>query len=877
MYKEQIIFNTLQRYFGFDSFRNGQKEIINNVLEGNDTLAVMPTGGGKSLCYQLPAILAQGTALVISPLISLMKDQVDVLLNRGISSAFINSTISYAELSERMERAKAGAYKLLYIAPERLENRRFLESLKSIDISFLAVDEAHCISEWGHDFRPAYLNISQIINLFNNIPLMALTATATPEVQDDIVNALKMKNPQRFIKGFDRPNLSYITEKVSDKISRIVDILSHTKEGSTIIYCGSRKRVDSIATGLNTMGFEVLSYHAGQHDNYRQYTQEKFISGNVDIIVATSAFGMGIDKADVRNVIHCDLTPSLEAYYQEAGRAGRDGFESKCYLLYHPNDRKLQDFFINATFPTQKDIENIYNFLYDLNEVGLGNKSYDTIFMDETEIANKLNKSAIAVHSVINLLERNKILRRGSTDGIAKMKFTTSQERIIEYYQNIDDKKKHVLESLLRSLSSEVFENDTELDIKHFTKKYDINLDELKNAIRHFEFARILTFTFPGFSKGISLLKERTEFKFLPIDFIAYENRRKNSVKKLNMVQQYAETLDCKRNFILQYFQETDVEDECRKCSSCKTSPALRNQNTEKLKFLESSIINSCIELNGAFGKTNLIAYIKGQKNESIEKHNLSRGSLYASCKDYTVEDIKHGIDKAIFDEKIFASNDRYATLKAGEKYIKNNTSKPLNLEIFQGTYDKEYFQKLQAIRNNLALKNRMNERSIISDKLLRKIAELKPKSVSELKTISGITDLFIENFANSFLEIEKNSNQVNQVHNFNPSPELVKISELINKRHNIDEICRYLKMSKADLALVLQDAIENGYKLNLSYVFQETDIAQIVDILKKKPAITLSQLRAGYDFTYDYPELRIALAISRNLIQIKFNLKNKD
>ncbi|OGH59341.1 MAG: ATP-dependent DNA helicase RecQ [Candidatus Magasanikbacteria bacterium RIFCSPHIGHO2_01_FULL_33_34] len=338
---------TLKTHFGYDKFLPLQEDIINTVLTGSDAFVLMQTGGGKSLCYQLPAIKLKGLTLVISPLVALMKDQVDSLQVNGVASAYLNSTLSYAEQDRVQMKASRGEIKILYIAPERLATQSFQDFLRYLNISLIAIDEAHCISEWGHDFRPDYRNLRSLREQFPRIPLIALTATATEQVRADIVEQLDLKNAKHFVSSFNRSNLNYRIEPKQRTFDRICNLLDSHKGESVIIYCFSRKNTEKLAKDLQLEGFNALPYHAGLDVEVRRQTQEKFKRDQVSIIVATIAFGMGIDKPDVRLVVHADLPKSLEGYYQETGRAGRDGLPSECILFYSYGDKFKQDFFID--------------------------------------------------------------------------------------------------------------------------------------------------------------------------------------------------------------------------------------------------------------------------------------------------------------------------------------------------------------------------------------------------------------------------------------------------------------------------------------------------------------------------------------------------
>lgn len=337
----------LKKYFGYDEFKPLQLEVINNVLAKKDSFVLMPTGGGKSLCYQIPALKFDGLTIVISPLISLMKDQVDALKTNGVLAEYINSTLSLDVIKDIKTRILEGEVKILYITPERLAMKSFRASISTVKVSLVAIDEAHCISEWGHDFRKDYLGLRFLKDYFDNVPVIALTATATQKVKDDILKRLKLNDPKIFISSFDRDNLNLIVREKKNSFAQILALAEKYKDESIIIYCHSRKDTQNLADDLNKYGFKALMYHAGLSDRVRERNQEAFVNDKVNIMVATIAFGMGIDKSNVRLVIHNTFSKSLEGYYQEVGRAGRDGLASECVLFYSKADIKRHEFFID--------------------------------------------------------------------------------------------------------------------------------------------------------------------------------------------------------------------------------------------------------------------------------------------------------------------------------------------------------------------------------------------------------------------------------------------------------------------------------------------------------------------------------------------------
>ncbi|HEY0386740.1 MAG TPA: RecQ family ATP-dependent DNA helicase [Pyrinomonadaceae bacterium] len=554
----------LHKYFGFEDFREGQREVIEAILAGQDTVVVMPTGGGKSLCYQLPALMKEGATIVVSPLIALMKDQVDALEARQLPATFINSSLTFEEQKARINGVRQRRYKLVYVAPERFRSAHFVETLRSIDISLFAIDEAHCISQWGHDFRPDYLRLKEAIAEIGRPQIAALTATATPYVRSDIIEQLALRDPKAFVSGFDRPNLALDvvhTQKEREKIVHIKRLAASYAGGSGIIYASTRKAVEQVTTRLRLAGLSIVAYHAGMDDEERTRAQEDFMTGRTQMIVATNAFGMGIDKPDIRFVAHYQMPGSIEAYYQEIGRAGRDRLPSACTLFFNYADKRTQDYFIEGSYPPPETIARVYEALVATQQ--------KRIELSTSEVAARAGiRNEMAVQSALIILEKAGHIERGASgENRALLRLRMKPHEARESLGPRDTKTRQVLFGLLggHDLSERT---ETEVDVPEFAETMGLDVAAVKRALSSLNASGVLSYTPARRTRGLMLLDERpvSQLRIRPAEIA---RRAALEQRKLREMISFCYTERCYRAFIMDYFGDRKHPLNCGACGNC--------------------------------------------------------------------------------------------------------------------------------------------------------------------------------------------------------------------------------------------------------------------------------------------------------------------
>ena len=624
------IHQILQQYWGYDSFRPLQEDIINAVLEGKDTLALLPTGGGKSICFQVPAMAKEGVCLVISPLIALMKDQVENLKRKGIPALSIYAGMGFLEVKKTLQNAAYGNYKFLYVSPERIETNLFLEYLPAMNINLIAVDEAHCISQWGYDFRPPYMRIANLREYLQAVPVLALTASATKNVQDDICEKLKFsKKQQRFQQSFERPNLSYSVFNVASKQNKLLEILQNVK-GTAIVYCKSRKHTKDISDLLKHHKISADYYHAGLGNEERSRKQESWINNTTRVIACTNAFGMGIDKPDVRVVVHYDVPDCLENYYQEAGRAGRDGKRAYAVLLY--NERELEDLEqqTKIRYPDKAAIKNVYTCLMNYLQVpaGIGEgMSYD---FDLAAFSTAFKINIITANYAIKTLEQEEVLSYNESFFKPSTIVFQCDKTQLEDFEKEHPALEPVIKGLLRSYDG-IFDFPAVIYESRLAKFTEKNIAVLIGELEQLYKFGIIAYSRQKDKPQVTLLLNRMYADSFQINLENYFKRKQNFEQRLKAMIAYIHNpIDCRSRQVALYFSDADIK-KCGICDNC-----ISHQSTE-VTTVEFEEISAYI-FNTVTEKITSIKELLGN-SKKIKKEKLWKVLNYLQAEEKIIVD----------------------------------------------------------------------------------------------------------------------------------------------------------------------------------------------------------------------------------------------
>ncbi len=609
------IHQILKQYWGYDTFRPLQEDIITSVLAGKDTLALMPTGGGKSLCYQVPAMAMDGLCLVISPLIALMKDQVEGLRRKSITAFAIYSGMSRKEVINTFKVATESNCKFLYVSPERLETNLFKEYLPGLGINLIAVDEAHCISQWGYDFRPPYLRIAALREELPNIPILALTASATPDVQKDICSKLEFRDEQVFRQSFERANLSYSVFKVESKINKIIEILKKVN-GSSIVYCKSRKRTREISELLQLQNISSDFYHAGLLQEERSKKQEAWINNKTRVIVCTNAFGMGIDKPDVRTVVHADVPDCLENYYQEAGRAGRDGKTSYAVLLYDERDVMELEQMAALRFPSLADIRNIYQAVANYLQIPTGTGEGQYYDFDISDFLKKFKLPSHTVLYSLKALEQEGWLAFNEQVFLPpSVRFTISKDALYEFEKE-NPSLEFCIKTLLRSYEG-IYDQPTAISEKMIAGLMRKEPEEIKQQLLQLHQQNVINYQPQKDKPQLYLLLNRIKAEDIQINMPAFNARKEQFEKRVKQMIQYVkENTACRSYIIGTYFGDADMKN-CGICDNCLKQKATA-LTKEDFESIHQRIVATLT--NGPLDIKQLLAKLSGIKKEKAWK-----------------------------------------------------------------------------------------------------------------------------------------------------------------------------------------------------------------------------------------------------------------
>jgi len=576
--------DVLIKYWGHTSFRLKQEEIINSVIAKKDTLALLPTGGGKSICYQVPALLNEGICIVISPLIALMNDQVRFLKSKGIKSVAITSNMHFTEIDTALTNCIYGGIKFLYLSPEKIQNELVQTRIKEMNVNLITVDEAHCISEWGHNFRPAFRHIDEIREIIPNIPVLALTATATSSVIHDIQESLNFKEKNLIQSSFSRVNLSYVVDNVEDKKSRLIKLLNKIKS-SVIIYVGSRKAAKEITHFLVENNFSANFYHGGLSAKIRDDRQESWTKNQTRIMVATNAFGMGIDKADVKLVVHMELPTTIEAYFQEAGRAGRNGETAYAFLLANSNDIRKQEELLSLRYPSIKDIKKCYQDIANYLQIAEGVLPIEPLPFNILKFSERYNSTYLKTFNILKYLEKDELFKISDTLHTPSKLIMNVNNSELYKFQISNKYYDRFIKLLLRSYGN-LFNNYVFINELQLAERYNSDVSEVKRLLIKLQQLEIVKYQEKNSNPQLTFIKTRKDVEALQLNEVKWENRKEYEKNKLNRISDYITTKKiCRSKMLLHYFGEENSE----KCGVCDVCVLEKRKNIKDKEFLRIS------------------------------------------------------------------------------------------------------------------------------------------------------------------------------------------------------------------------------------------------------------------------------------------------
>ncbi|MEW6652097.1 MAG: RecQ family ATP-dependent DNA helicase [Bacteroidota bacterium] len=845
----------LRKYFGYEQFRIGQEEIITSIISGNCVLAVLPTGAGKSLCYQIPALLSKSFAIVISPLIALMKDQVDSLNKNEIVASFINSSLDFQAGEKVLRNIESGKIKVLYISPEKLANKNFIEKVKQLSPEYIFIDEAHCISEWGHNFRPSYRKIHEFIEFTGIQKVSAFTATATKEVRIDILKQLTLTNPKVFVRGFERENLSLNVIAATRKKEKVTEILRNCKLPA-IIYTATRNGAEELTEYLRKEMINTVFYHAGLPSEMKRIIQDDFMSGRAKVICATNAFGMGIDKNDIRLVIHYNLPGSIENYYQEIGRAGRDSKPSKIFLLYEERDKQIQEYFINSSFPSREQIEILYNCICDYGKAALGMVNTLPIVFDaglQSLLSLKKLSSGI-VQSAAKVLSESGYLQLKSDQLTHHLvRFPLKPDQLRSFIFNFAAAKhKDFLVLLAKKFGSRIFSELCRVDIKPVAEILETDEEEIVNDLIELARGGIIEHHKPQKNPVFVLSQPRVRANFLKLDLLNINKVKKNLQQKLKLMLEYVTSEQCRMGYMLNYFGQNTEGYKCGKCDNCSDG-----NNNSTIEYLDEIILRTLHESKRHLRVKTILQILHGSSTVG----NLNKFSTFGTCVHFGKEQIEDAIQQLAISKKILICSDTIKLSELGIDLFARDRLTEAAESLVDYENELKLFNTLRQIRKEASDKFAQQPHLICSDEILRAISKDKPQSHSALLSIDGFNQRMYNKIGVEVLNSVKelSNRRVDSFRNNLPRKSKL-ILELIEKKYSLEEIAELSKTSESLLAVQLEGLISIIPNFDISSLIKKEEL----DLINHKinEGITdIKELKNVLGSKIGYAKIRLALA----------------